>query len=302
VGQTRVQNIRLHPEVIEKTESPYFTIEKEQVRLLLPRRNSFDHKGTFGHGLIISGSYGMMGAALLAGEGCLRAGAGLVTVHVPRFGYNIIQTGLPEALASLDQSDILFSEAPDLEPFTSIGIGPGLGVKPNTVRGLKMLLKSVKVPLVIDADGLNILSQHPDLIELLPEGTILTPHPKEFDRLVGKSGEGYERHLKQRIFAAKYGVIVVLKGANTGIALPDGGYWFNTTGNPGMATGGSGDVLTGMIAGLLAQGMKPGDAALSGVYLHGLAGDLAAEVLSQEALIARDIIKYLGAAFTETLG
>jgi len=301
VGLKRVQNIRLHPELIEKTETPYHTIEKEQIRLLLPRRNCFDHKGTFGHGLIISGSYGMMGAALLTGEGCLRVGAGLVTIHVPRFGYSIIQTALPEALVSLDQSDILFSEAPDLKAFTAIGIGPGLGVKPNTVRGLKMLLESIKVPLVIDADGLNILSKHPDLIELLPEGTILTPHPKEFDRLAGESGEGYERHLKQRAFAAKHGVIVVLKGANTGISSPDGRYWFNTTGNPGMATGGSGDVLTGMIAGLLAQGMKPVEAALTGVYLHGLAGDLAAKASSQEALIAGDIIKFIGAAFTETL-
>ncbi len=133
-------------------------------------------------------------------------------------------------------------------------------------------------------------------------GTILTPHPREFDRLVGESGNGYERHLKQGAFAAKHRVIVVLKGAHTGIALPDGGYWFNTTGNPGMATGGSGDVLTGMISGLLAQGMKPGDAALAGVFLHGLAGDLAAEALSQEALIAGDILKFIGAAFTETSG
>ncbi len=297
VGQWRVHDIRLHPEAIENSETPYQSIEKEHIRVLFPQRKKFAHKGSYGHGLLISGCYGMMGAALLAGEACLRAGAGLTTLHVPRFGYNIIQTALPEALVSLDQSDILFSEAPDLSPFTAIGIGPGLGCKPNTGKGLHLLLEKAQVPLLIDADGLNILSQHPDWMELLPEGTILTPHPKEFDRLAGESNTGFERHQKQRAFAEKYKVIVVLKGAHTGIASPDGAYWFNTTGNPGMATGGSGDVLTGLITGLLAQGMKPLDAALAGVYLHGLAGDLAAEASSQEALIAGDILKFMGAAF-----
>ncbi|MFO7669891.1 MAG: NAD(P)H-hydrate dehydratase [Bacteroidales bacterium] len=302
VGRWRVHDIRLHSGVIEKLFTPYQTIEKELICKLLPHRDKFAHKGTFGHGLVISGNYGMMGAALLAGEACLRGGAGLVTLHVPRFGYSIIQTALPEALISLDQSDILFSEPPGLEPFTAVGIGPGLGCKPNTGKGLKLVLERVNVPLVIDADGLNILSQHPEWIELLPEGTILTPHPREFDRLAGESSEGFERHLKQRAFSEKYGVIVVLKGAYTGIASPDGRYWFNTTGNPGMATGGSGDVLTGLITGLLAQGMKPLDAALTGVYLHGLAGDLAVAASSQESLIAGDIIKFMGAAFTETKG
>lgn len=299
VGRWSVFDIKLCPDIIEKTEAPYQTIEKEMVRDLLPERNQFAHKGTFGHGLIISGCYGMMGAALLAGEACLRSGAGLVTVHVPRFGYTIIQTALPEALVSLDQSDILFSEAPTLKAYTAVGMGPGLGCKPNTAKGLKMLLERVEVPLLIDADGLNILSENPEWLTLLPKGTILTPHPKEFDRLAGKSSDGFERHQKQRAFAEKYGVVVVLKGAYTGIASPDGGYWFNTTGNPGMATAGSGDVLTGLICGLLAQGMEALNAALTAVYLHGLAGDLGAAALSQEALIAGDINKYLGAAFSQ---
>ncbi|MFH0758783.1 MAG: NAD(P)H-hydrate dehydratase [Bacteroidota bacterium] len=297
VGSWQVHDIKLHPGAIEKNQTPYQTIEKELVAEILPRRPRFAHKGTFGHALMISGCYGMMGAALLAGESCLRGGAGLVTLHVPRFGYNIIQTGFPEALVSLDQSDILFSEPPDLAPFTAIGIGPGLGCKPNSGKGLKMILEKASVPLLIDADGLNILSTHPEWLELLPEGTILTPHPGEFDRLAGVSACSYERHLKQRDFAAKYNVVIVLKGAFTGIASPDGNYWFNTTGNPGMATGGSGDVLTGLITGLLAQGVKPLDAALAGVFLHGVAGDLAAEGSSQEALIAGDIIRYLGKAF-----
>lgn len=239
----------------------------------------------------------MMGAALLAGESCLRSGTGLVTLHVPRFGYSIVQTGFPEAIVSLDQSDILFSEPPDLEPYSAIGIGPGLGCKPNSGKGLKMLLERAEVPIVIDADGLNILSQHPEWFELLPEGTILTPHPKEFDRLTGESNNSYERHLKQREFATKHSVVVVLKGAYTGIASPDGNYWFNTTGNPGMSTGGSGDVLTGLITGLLAQGISSLDAALTGVYLHGLSGDLAAKESGQEAMIAGDMIKNIGEAF-----
>jgi NAD(P)H-hydrate epimerase len=299
VGRWRVHDIKLHPGIIGDTHSDYQTLEKETISSLLPRRSKYAHKGTCGHALLISGSYGMMGAALLAGESCLRSGAGLVTLHVPRFGYSIVQTGFPEAIVSLDQSDILFSEPPDLAPYTAIGIGPGLGSKPNTAKGLHMLLERTKVPLVIDADGLNILAQHPDWFELLPEGTILTPHPREFDRLAGESGDSYDRHLKQKEFAKRYRVVVVLKGAHTGIASPDGRYWFNTTGNPGMATGGSGDVLTGLIAGLLAQGVSTLEAAMAGVYLHGLAGDIAAEVSSEEALIAGDMNLYLGEAFRE---
>jgi NAD(P)H-hydrate epimerase len=299
VGDWKVHDIHLHPEIIRNTYTPYQTLERGYVSGLLPKRSRFAHKGTFGHALVVSGCYGMMGAALLAGESCLRSGPGLVTLHVPRFGYQVIQTGFPEALVSLDQSDILFSTPPPLEPFTAIGIGPGLGCKPNTGKGLKMVLERAKVPLVLDADALNLLASDPDLLDRLPENAILTPHPREFDRLAGESHSGYERHLKQLEFSARHKVIVVLKGAYTGISDPGGTYWFNSTGNPGMATGGSGDVLTGIITGLLAQGMSPLDAALAGVYLHGLAGDLAGEALGQEALIAGDLIRFLGKAFKQ---
>jgi NAD(P)H-hydrate epimerase len=297
VGRWRVQDIGLHPEAIRSNDTPYRTIEPEMVRSIIPEREKFSHKGTYGHALLIAGSYGMMGAALMAGEAALRGGAGLVSLHIPRLGYNIVQTAFPEAIVSIDPSDILFSTPPDLSPYTAVGIGPGLGKKQNTAKGLKNLLEIVSVPLVIDADGLNLLSEHPDWIELLPEGTLLTPHPKEFDRLAGDSENSFRRHLKQREFAEKHRVIVILKGAHTGIAAPDGRYWFNTTGNPGMATGGSGDVLTGLLAGLLAQGIDPLDAALAGVYLHGLAGDLALEGSSAEAMIAGDITACLGSAF-----
>ncbi len=297
VGKWRVHDINLHPGIINETDTPFQTVEGEYVKRVLPVRNCFSHKGTFGHALMISGCYGMMGAALLAGKACLRSGTGLVTMHVPRFGYGIIQTAFPEALVSLDQSDILFSSHPDLSQFSAVGIGPGIGYKQNTATGLKKLIDQVNIPLVIDADGLNILSENREWYGILPEGTILTPHPGEFDRLAGTSNDSYDRFKKQRKFAEKYSVIVVLKGAYTGVASPDGRYWFNTTGNPGMATGGSGDVLTGMITGFLAQGMAPIDAALAGVYLHGLAGDLALRHSSQEAVIAGDIIDKIGEAF-----
>jgi len=300
VGRWRVHDIGLHPGKIRETETPYQTLEKEEIRSMLPERLRFSHKGTYGHALIISGSYGMMGAALLAGESCLRGGAGLVTLHVPKYGYGIVQTGFREGLVSLDLSDTLFSEPPDLAPYSAIGVGPGIGQKKDTEKALKKLLEKARaVPLVIDADGLNILSAHPEWHGLLPEGTILTPHPREFDRLAGESKNSFQRHLKQREFARKHGVIVVLKGAYTGIADPEGGYRFNTTGNPGMASGGTGDVLTGLITGLLAQGIKPLHAAMAGVYLHGLAGDLALVDNGEESLIAGDLITHLGAAFKE---
>ena len=299
VGQWKVHDIGLHPSVIAETTTPYNMLEKKDVQGLLPVRDRFSHKGTFGHALMISGSYGMMGAALLAGESCLRGGAGLVTLHIPRSGYNIIQTGFPEAIVSLDRSEHLFSEPPDLSAYSAIGIGPGLGCEQDTCDGLKKLLEICRVPMVIDADGLNILSSQQELLELVPRGSILTPHPREFDRLAGPSINAFRRHQKQLEFASKYGIYVILKGANTGIAAPDGRYWFNTTGNPGMATGGSGDVLTGLITGLVAQGINQLDASLLGVYLHGLAGDLAVRESSREALIAGDIIRHLGKAFRE---
>ena len=302
VGQWRVHDIKLHPVAIEGMETGYRTIEPEEIRSFLPQRRKYAHKGTFGHALMISGSYGMMGAALLSGESCLRSGAGLVTLHVPRFGYGIVQTGFPEAIVSLDQSDILCSEPPDLTSYSAVGIGPGLGCKSNSCKGLKMVLERVRVPLVIDADGLNILSEHTEWLDILPENSVLTPHPREFDRLAGPSENSYKRHLKQIEFARKYRVVVVLKGAHTGIASPAGGYWFNTTGNPGMATGGSGDLLTGLITGLLAQGVPSLEAALIGVYIHGLAGDRAVEFSSEEALIAGDIMLYYGEAFSELKG
>ncbi len=297
LGKVEVLPIGLHPQVMEETETPYCLLEPDLLAQKLIRRSKFSHKGTFGHALLIAGSYGKIGASVLAANACLRSGVGLLTAHLPHSGYPIMQTALPEAMCSIDPSDLMFTEFPSLDQFSAIGIGPALGLKPNSRRALKQLLEAKPGKIVLDADALNILSMHPEWLKLLPVGAILTPHPKEFERLVGESSNSYTRLQKQRDFAREYQVYVVLKGAHTSIATPDGKVYFNNTGNPGMATAGSGDVLTGIILGLLAQAYEPLDAALLGVWIHGVAGDLAAERSGYHALIASDVIQSLGKAF-----
>jgi len=289
----------LHPNAIEQTESVYNFLTKEFISGKIKRREKFSHKGTYGHALLIAGSYGKMGASVLASQACLRSGVGLLTSHVPRLGYEIIQNSVPEAMISIDPFETVFSEVPELSPFSAIGIGPGLDKMPETQFALKALLQAKPNKLIIDADALNILSENQDWYGLLPENTILTPHPKEFERLAGPSSNSFQRLQIQLQFSAKYNVIVVCKGANTCITFPDGRVFFNSTGNPGMATGGSGDVLTGIIVGLLAQNYSPEDATLIGVYLHGLAGNLAATEFGEYSLIAGDIISHLGKAFLQ---
>ena len=298
-GKWEVLPIGLHPDGMAKTSSDFSFIEKDDIQPMIVPRSKFAHKGTYGHALLIAGSYGKMGAAVLASKGCLRAGVGLVTTHVPRLGYSVIQTALPEAMVSIDQHDSMFTQFPDLSPFSAIGIGPGLDKKHNSRKAFCELLETTKVPLVIDADGLNILSENKEWLKKLPENSILTPHPGEFKRLVGESVNSYERIQKQLEFSREHKVVLVLKGAFTTVATPDGKLHFNSTGNPGMATAGSGDTLTGIILGLLAQGISSEKAAVLGVYLHGLAGDLAAQKISENALIAGDITDFLGKAFLE---
>lgn len=298
-GKWEVLPIGLHPGAIENVPSEIFWVQKEDIqKLILPRRK-FAHKGTFGHALLIAGSFGKMGAAVLASKACLRAGVGLLTSHVPRLGFSVIQTAVPEAMVSVDQHDSIFTEFPALSPFSAVGVGPGLDRKTNTRRALCELLEKSGAPLVIDADALNILSENKQWLEKLPQNSILTPHPGEFKRLAGEAANSFENMQKQLRFAKEFNVIVVLKGAFTAVATPEGKLYFNSTGNPGMATAGSGDVLTGIILGLIAQGYTPENAALAGVYLHGLAGDLAAKQLSEYSLVAGDIIGFLGKAFLE---
>jgi NAD(P)H-hydrate epimerase len=298
-GNWHVLPIGLHKKIIDELPSLYHLTESEDI--IIKPRSRFSHKGSYGHALLIAGSYGMTGACVLATRACLRTGVGLITAHIPRSSYVIMQTAIPEAIVSLDKSEQHFSFLPDISRFNAIAVGPGLGSDDETKHAFKLLLDSSQSPLVIDADALNILSQNKEWLELLPKESILTPHPKEFERLAGACESDYERLQKQCKFSTKYGVYVVLKKAFTSISSPDGSCWFNPTGNPGMGTAGSGDVLTGIILSLLAQGYKPQQAAIIGVYIHGLAGDIVAGQLGQEALIASDIIENIGMAFNKIM-
>lgn len=297
VGEWHILDIGLHPEFIQKTQVENFYLLKQDIRPLIKKRGRFSHKGTYGHALLVAGSYGKMGAAILSAKACLRSGVGLLHVHIPKAGYTILQTALPEAMLSIDRYDHYFSEIPDLAPFNAIGIGPGLGMEHQSQMAMKLLIQNYRNPMVIDADGLNILAQNKTWLSFLPPNSILTPHPKEFERLAGKWTNDFDKIEKQKAFAIRFKIIVVLKGAHTTICLPNGHCYFNSTGNPGMATAGSGDVLTGIITGLLAQHYAPEHAALLGVYLHGLAGDLAVRKTGLEALLAMDIVNSIGRAF-----
>ena len=297
VGNWEVLDIKIHPDYIEKVESVNFLAESEVVRPMVHRRGKHSHKGTYGHALLIAGSTGKTGAALLAAESCMRSGVGLLTVHLPKSATLPLQVYLPEAMMSIDESENCFSQLTDLLNYTAIGVGPGLGKRPETANALKRLIQETKVPLVLDADALNIISENKTWLAFLPERTIITPHPKEFERLFGKTENSLQRLELQREMSRKYNLIIVLKGANTAVTFPTGACFFNTTGNPGMATAGSGDVLTGIILSLVAQRYMPEEAALLGVYLHGLAGDIAASENGTESLIASDISKNIGKAF-----
>jgi NAD(P)H-hydrate epimerase len=297
VGEWKILPIGLMEEFVSKVDTKNFLIEKEDCRMLLKCRNKFDHKGTFGHALLIAGAYGKMGAAVLASEACLRAGAGLVSTHVPQIGYHILQTALPECMVSIDENEFHFSHVPDLGACNAIGIGPGIGTAKQTQNAVKLLIQNAKLPMLFDADAINILAENKTWISFVAPNSIFTPHPKEFERLVGKSTNQFEQNKLQREFSIKYQVFAVLKGAHTCISTPQGKCFFNTTGNPGMATGGSGDVLTGIILGLLAQGYTSFEACVVGIYLHGLAGDIAAKKSSMEAMIAGDINGSIGKAY-----
>jgi NAD(P)H-hydrate epimerase len=297
LGEWIILPIGLSSRAIRNAITPYKYLEKEDIVPLLKRRRKFDHKGTFGHGLLYAGSSGRMGAAVLGANAALRTGIGLLSCHVPSSGTLVLQIAIPEAMTVIDSNENHISSTGDLTHYSAVAFGPGVGTAPESQITLHNLLMICKKPLVIDADGLNILSINKDWLSILPEGTILTPHPKEFERIAGSSENSYHRLNKQISFSKTYKCFIVLKGANTSITTPDGRVCFNSTGNPGMATAGSGDSLTGILLSLLAQGYTPENAAVIGVYLHGLAGDLAAGEISFESIIASDIIKCLPKAF-----
>ncbi|RME05768.1 MAG: NAD(P)H-hydrate dehydratase, partial [Bacteroidetes bacterium] len=298
VGNWTCESIGLHPDFIASLETPWHFVTQEMVRSMLHQRRKYAHKGTFGHALLVAGSYGKVGAGILAARACLRSGAGLVTIHAPSCAYQILQIAFPEAMVMVDEGELFIRQSRfDFSRYSAVGIGPGIGTADATALALRAMLEQADHPLVLDADALNLLAKHPEFWEHVPENSILTPHPKEFERLFGKTSDSFERNALQREMARKHKVFIVLKGAYTCTSTPEGICYFNSTGNPGMATGGSGDVLTGMLTGLLAQGYSPFETCVLGVYLHGLAGDLAAEELQQEALLASDIISHIGRAF-----
>ncbi len=298
IGKLRILDIRLSQEFMKKTEATYHILEENDIRAKLKGRDDFAHKGTMGNALIVAGSYGMAGASILATQACLRTGVGKVTVHTPKKNYAIMQTAVPEAVMQMDHEETYFSEAVDADDFDAVGIGPGLGMHENTAIALITQLRRSQCPIVVDADGLNILANHRAWLQQLPKGLILTPHPKELDRIAGTSCNGdYERLHKASELSQNLQIYILLKGHYSALCTPSGKIYFNSTGNSGMATAGSGDVLTGIITALLARGYHPSDASMVGMYLHGLAGDLAAKEVGKESLIASDIIKYLPAAF-----
>lgn len=295
-GEVHLLHIGLHP-AYEATETALFELADEAIiKTIYKPRLKFAHKGNYGHAALLCGSKGMMGAAVLSSRACLRSGAGKLTVCIPQCGYDIAQTAVPEAMAAVSGEEHLLP-MPGMEQFTTVGIGPGIGVFPSHKNLLAGIFEKVKAPMVIDADALNVMAENKALISQIPVGSVITPHPKEFERLFGKSVNDFERLSLAEAKSKELNICIVLKGHYSFICTPEGKSYFNSTGNAGMATGGSGDVLTGMLAGLLAQGYSPIQAALLGVYLHGFAGDMAAAELSQEAMTASDIIKYIPQAF-----
>ncbi len=297
IGEVRVLDIKLSQEGIAKIEAPYTLMEEGEARQLIRKRNPFAHKGQMGHALIIAGSYGMAGAAILATRACLRSGVGKVTIHTPKRNVAILQTAVPEAIVSIDREETTFTEVIPTVDYQAMGVGPGLGTSEQTALSLFAQIRGTQCPVVADADALNILANRRTWLQQLPKGIILTPHPKELERMEGKSIDSYEQLMKARDMAERIQGYVVLKGHHTAICMPDGHVVFNTTGNAGMATAGSGDVLTGIITGLLANGYTREQACLLGVYLHGLAGDLAVREIGEESLVAGDLIDYLPKAF-----
>lgn len=300
VNQWELLDIGLDQEFLQKTETDFELIGRPEVLPMYRPRLKFSHKGTYGHAVIIGGSYGKIGAVQLAGNACLTVGSGLVTAFIPKCGYDSLQTAAPEIMVLTGSREKNISGIEIPFESSAVGIGMGIGMDDDTVAAFGAFLKGMKKPMVIDADGLNILAKHPDILGDVPEFSVLTPHPKELERLVGKWQDDFEKLEKTKAFSLKHNVVVVIKGAHTITVYKEKGY-VNTTGNPGMATAGSGDVLTGMVTGLISQGYLPLQAAIFGVYLHGLAGDVCASQNGYEAVKASGIVDNIGSAYLELL-
>jgi NAD(P)H-hydrate epimerase len=297
-GEVHLLHIGLHPTFEANEPADFELIDTALINPIYKPRSKFAHKGSFGHAALLCGSYGMMGAAVLSSLACLRSGAGKLTSYIPKCGYQILQTTVPEAMSFVAGEDFLLS-APGLEQMNAVGIGPGMGMHPSHQKLMADIFEKVKSPMVIDADALNIMAQNKELLNSISPHSIITPHPKEFERMFGKAENDFERLTMAQSKSKEYNIIIILKGHYSFISTPEGKGYFNSTGNAGMATAGSGDVLTGIITGLLAQGYTALEAALLGVYVHGLAGDMAATEYAQEAMIAGDMIECMGEAFKQ---
>ena len=293
VGDVEVVDIGM--EAPANLDSVNHLLLAEDLRHVLRPRSPYAHKGTFGHGLLVAGCERMPGAAVLAATAAMRGGIGKLTVHSVKSVCNTLSIVLPEAIHDLDDNEqhvshIDWNHLP--ENINAVAFGPGLGTAKQTVSAMKDILDTVKLPVVIDADGLYMLAENKTWLAFLPPYSILTPHFAEFERLAGKPSDDFDRLERAKAFAQRYSVILVLKGHHTVVTMPDGRQFFNTTGNSGMATAGSGDVLTGLLLALLAQGYPPKHAAVLGVYLHGAAGDAYAERFDQRTLVASDLPRY----------
>ena len=299
VGEWKTLDIGISQEFIAQADTPYIITEASEMSQLIKPRKRFAFKNNFGHALLIAGSSGMAGASILAARACLRSGVGLLTIHTPVCNHDILQTAVPEAMVQNDVHELYFAEPVDLDNYQAIAIGPGIGQEEETALATFDQLADCYIPAVLDADAINILSSHRNYLNRLPRRSILTPHIGELERLIGRCNDSFDRLTKAKELAAYLQCYIVLKGAYSTVITPEGKFYFNPTGNPGMATGGSGDVLTGIILALLAQGYSQENAARLGTFVHGLAGDIACRRTGEISLTASDIIAALPEAWKE---
>lgn len=295
-GHIHILDIGLSADFMDTEPAPFELPEESLIRSIIKPRHPFSHKGNYGHAALIAGSKGMMGAATLAAAGCMRTGAGKLTCIIPDCGYTIMQTSVPEAMCIVSGDEYVAPFSSKLA-FDAYGIGPGLGNTVSAKKLLEQIFTEAKSPLLLDADALNCIATHNTLLKQIPPGSVITPHPKEFEKLFGKSNSDIDQLELARNKAAELKIYIVLKGHHTAIVTPFKKIYFNNTGNAGMAKAGMGDILTGIITGLMAQQYRLPEAAILGVYLHGLAGDLAAKTLSQRSMLASDLIHFLGQAW-----
>jgi len=296
-GKVIILDIDLSKEFIDETTTQYFVIDDEMIKGIFKPRNEFSHKGTYGKAIIVGGSYGKIGAAVLATKSALKTGAGLTFTIAPNCGYEILQINCPEAM--FISGGEKYIEEIEIQKDSVYGIGPGLGTESQTKEALMKFLEQPENPLLLDADALNNIAENQNNLNLIPKNSVITPHPKEFERLFGRTEDSFQR-LELAIKKAKeLQIFIVLKDHHTQIINPEGQVFYNITGNSGLSKGGSGDILTGIITSLLAQKYSPQNACILGVWLHGKAADFAAEKCSKEVMLPTDVIDELGNVFID---